>query len=70
MKLDELIRDGVVTDQAELARTVHATYPLSDDVGTSLQERAWALLRRRLADRGRERVVATLAQARREFAAG
>lgn len=24
MKLDELIRDGVVTDQAELARTVHA----------------------------------------------
>jgi ribose 1,5-bisphosphokinase PhnN len=29
-----------------------------------------AVLRRRLAERGRERVAATVAQARREFAAG
>lgn len=29
-----------------------------------------AILSRRLAERGRERVVATVAQARREFAAG
>jgi hypothetical protein len=29
-----------------------------------------AILRRRLAERGRERVAATVAQARREFAAG
>jgi hypothetical protein len=42
----------------------------AEQLDIDAQEELVAVLSRRLADRGRERVAATVAQARREFAAG
>ena len=42
----------------------------AEQLDADAQAELIAVLSRRLAERGRERVVATVAQARREFAAG
>ena len=42
----------------------------AEQLDVDAQAELVAILRRRLAERGRERVAATVAQARREFAAG
>lgn len=42
----------------------------AEELDTEAQAELVAVLSRRLAERGRERVAATVAQARREFAAG
>jgi hypothetical protein len=42
----------------------------AEQLDTDAQAELVAVLSRRLAERGRERVAATVAQARREFAAG
>ncbi|HEX3315055.1 MAG TPA: hypothetical protein VHR72_09210 [Gemmataceae bacterium] len=42
----------------------------AEQLDTEAQAELVALLSRRLAERGRERVAASVAQARREFAAG
>jgi hypothetical protein len=42
----------------------------AEQLDVEAQAELVAVLSRRLAERGRERVVATVAQARREFAAG
>ena len=42
----------------------------AEELDAEAQAELVAILSRRLAERGRERVVATVAQARREFAAG
>jgi ribose 1,5-bisphosphokinase PhnN len=42
----------------------------AEQLDVEAQAELVAVLRRRLAERGRERVAATVAQARREFAAG
>ena len=42
----------------------------AEELDVDSQAELVAVLKRRLAERGRERVVATVAQARREFAAG
>jgi len=48
------------------AEALEAVEKLDDDGQLELAE----LIRRRVAERGRERVVASVAEARREFAAG
>jgi hypothetical protein len=42
----------------------------AEQLDPDAQEELVAILKRRLAERGRERVAATVEQARREFAAG
>ena len=55
-----------MSQQNAFADVLEAAEQLDVDAQTELV----AILRRRLAERGRERVAATVAQARREFAAG
>jgi hypothetical protein len=55
-----------MSQQNAFAEALDAFEQLDADAQTELV----ALLSRRLAERGRERVAATVAQARREFAAG
>lgn len=55
-----------MTQQNTFADILESAEKLDDDAQAELV----ALLSRRLAERGRERVAATVAQARREFAAG
>ena len=55
-----------MNQQNTFADVLDAAEQLDDEA----QEELVAVLRRRLAERGRERVAATVAQARREFAAG
>lgn len=55
-----------MSDQATFADALDAAEQLDPDALVELV----AILSRRLAERGRERVVATVEQARKEFAAG
>ena len=55
-----------MNQQSAFAEVLDAAEQLDPDAQAELV----AVLSRRLAERGRERVVATMAQARREFAAG
>lgn len=55
-----------MSQQIEFADALDAAEQLDDDSQAELV----AVLSRRLAERGRERVAAAVAQARREFAAG
>ena len=55
-----------MSQQAVFADILDAAEQLEPDAQAELV----AVLSRRLAERGRERVAATVAQARREFAAG
>ena len=55
-----------MNQQNTFADVLDAAEQLDDEAQAELV----AVLRRRLAERGRERVAATVAQARREFAAG
>src|SRR5207245_10707484 len=57
---------GAMNQQNAFALALDAAEQLDADAQAELV----ALLSRRLAERGRERVAATVAQARREFAAG
>ena len=55
-----------MSSQAAFADVLDAAEQLEPEAQAELLE----VLRRRLAERGRERVAATVAQARREFSAG
>jgi len=55
-----------MNQQTAFADVLDAAEQLDDDAQAELV----AVLSRRLAERGRERVAATVAEARREFAAG
>jgi hypothetical protein len=55
-----------MSQKIEFADALEAAEQLDVDAQAELVE----ILSRRLAERGRERVAATVAQARREFAAG
>ena len=55
-----------MTQQAAFADALDAAEKLDDDGQAELA----AILRRRLAERGRERVAETVAESRRELAAG